>query len=120
MSDQRDMTLDEYLESKLPDFHLARRQLQELREERDALAAQVERLRKAALDAIHYLPGGEIKAELRDAYDDTPETSLARRDLLKQAEVLEEAGRYIRCEEDAALLRINAAELRHQAEGGEE
>lgn len=36
MSDQREMTLDEYLESKLPDSHLARRQLQELR---DALAA---------------------------------------------------------------------------------
>lgn len=36
MNDQREMTLDEYLESKLPDSHLARRQLQELR---DALAA---------------------------------------------------------------------------------
>ena len=36
MSDQREMTLDEYLESKLPDSHLARRQLQELR---DALAS---------------------------------------------------------------------------------
>jgi len=66
-------------------------EMERLRQERDALqeqlsaalereaalVAHVERLRKAALDAIHYLPGGEIKAELRDAYDDTPETSLA-------------------------------------------
>lgn len=38
--------------------------------ELEALTAHVERLSKAALDAIHYLPGGDIKAELRDAYDE--------------------------------------------------
>ena len=41
MSDQREMTLDEYLESKLPDCHLARRQLRMLRAERDALAKRL-------------------------------------------------------------------------------
>lgn len=45
MSDQREMTLDEYLKDKLPDFHLARRQLQSIRDERDALSAE-----NAALD----------------------------------------------------------------------
>jgi len=48
MSTQREMTLDEYLESKLPDFHLARHQLQELRDEREALAAEAENWREAA------------------------------------------------------------------------
>lgn len=87
-----------------------------LEQERDALTAHVERSKKAALDAIHYLPGGEIKAELRDAYDDTPEFSLARRDLIKQAEVLELAESAMVNDRDAATLRLNAEQLRRQAE----
>lgn len=42
-----------------------------------ALKAQVNCLRKAALDAISYMTGGEAKASLRDAYDATPEQCLA-------------------------------------------
>lgn len=76
------------------------KELDEAIEREAALATHVERLRKAALDAIHYLPGGEIKAELRDAYDDTPETSLAHRDLIKQAEVFFTASDLIRHEYD--------------------
>lgn len=45
--------------------------------ERDQLKAQVNCLRKAALDAISYMTGGEAKANLRDAYDATPEQCLA-------------------------------------------
>ncbi len=46
-------------------------------EQIDALKAQVNCLRKAALDAISYMTGGEAKANLRDAYDATPEQCLA-------------------------------------------
>ena len=43
----------------------------------NALKAQVNCLRKAALDAISYMTGGEAKANLRDAYDAAPEQCLA-------------------------------------------
>lgn len=46
-------------------------------EQIDALKAQVNCLRKAALDAISFMSGGEAKANLRDAYDMTPEQCLA-------------------------------------------
>lgn len=42
--------------------------------------------------------------------------AIARQKLLCRAETLEEAERYAKCEDDLALLRINAAELRRQAE----
>jgi hypothetical protein len=57
----------------------------EAEQERDQLKAQVERLRLAALKAIQHMPGGVNKADLRDAYDETPEQSLA----LHNAEVVE-------------------------------
>ena len=47
-------------------------------EQINALKAQVNCLRKAALDAISYMTGGEAKANLRDAYDATPEQCLAK------------------------------------------
>lgn len=46
-------------------------------EQINQLKAQVNCLRKAALDAISYMTGGEAKANLRDAYDATPEQCLA-------------------------------------------
>lgn len=101
------------------------RERNEALEREQALAAHVERLRKASLDAIHYLPGGEIKAELRDAYDDTPETSLTRRDLIKQAEAVEQLIRAMRQPMHEGgqpwLIRVEDAqfmanELRQQAE----
>jgi len=94
MSEQREMTLDEYLESKLPDFHLARCQLQELREERDALAAHLERMRTSlelAKSRIGLLAdvatryGAAVHAaidiwpvEMDKVIEQSPETSLAR------------------------------------------
>jgi len=48
--------------------------------ERDALAAQVEQLRLAALNAISFMSGGDAKAALRDAYDATPAQCLAERE----------------------------------------
>lgn len=104
--------------------------IEELEQERDALAAHVERLSKAAFDAIHYLPGGKNKAELMDAYDDTPETNLSRLKAQWQAEALESCENnaetsfmpYLGREEQVVLmddiLKV-AAELRRQAEGGE-
>ena len=46
-------------------------------EQIEQLKAQVNCLRKAALDAISFMTGGEAKANLRDAYDATPEQCLA-------------------------------------------
>lgn len=45
-----------------------------------------------------------------------PATSLARRDLIKQAEILELAESAMVNDRDAATLRLNAEQLRHQAE----
>ena len=42
----------------------------------DALKAHVERLRLAMMAAICVMPSGEVKADLRDAYDDAPEQNL--------------------------------------------
>lgn len=44
--------------------------------ERDALAAQLDVLRTAALNAISFMSGGTAKAKLRDAYDATPQQCL--------------------------------------------
>jgi len=89
----------------------------ELEQERDQLAAHVERLRKAALDAIHFIPGGQVKASLRDAYDETPTTSLARRDLIKQAEALEEVcQKHSRDMIHPRIIQCLAEDLRQQAE----
>jgi hypothetical protein len=41
-----------------------------------ALVAQVEVLRIAALNAVQTMSGGKAKADLRDAYDATPEQCL--------------------------------------------
>lgn len=57
----------------------------ELERERDELAAHVERYDKAASAAIFIMPSGEAKADLRDVYDESPQTSLAER----YAEVVE-------------------------------
>lgn len=56
-------------------------------EQREAeLAATVERLRIAALNAISIMPSGQAKADLRDAFDDTPEQNLSavKRDAYRQ------------------------------------
>lgn len=61
-------------------FAEAAKHVEQLQAERDALAAHVERLRIAALNAISFMSGGQYKAELRDAYDETPQQSLAEHD----------------------------------------
>ena len=58
-------------------------------EQINQLKAQVNCLRKAALDAISYMTGGEAKANLRDAYDATPEQCLAE----VRAKAIEEAAK---------------------------
>jgi hypothetical protein len=69
-------------------------------EQIDALKAQVNCLRKAALDAISYMTGGEAKANLRDAYDATPEQCLAE----VKAKAIEEYKK-----EQAETMRLDLA-----------
>jgi hypothetical protein len=97
--------------------------LSELKEKHDALAAHVERYKKAALDAIPMLSGGDVKANLRDVYDETPQQSLAERDaeIAKKAfKVIMEAleyddGRYIETLSDRLdMIEEYVAKLREQ------
>lgn len=114
---------DEMFDSLESEVARLRRELDELKAERDALATHVELMSKAALDAIHYLPGGDIKAELRDAYDETPETSLARLKAEWQAdgaesfkaEMLKSTKTFIH----PHIEGVHAVWLRRQAEGGD-
>lgn len=52
-----------------------------MQKERDELAAHIERYNKAALDAIPMLSGGEVKANLRDVYDESPQACLDEHDV---------------------------------------
>lgn len=102
-------------------------------EQRDALAAHVERLNAKLGEIQDALYGHGLQVagwhlngdnEPLDNWfeehdwepEDTPETSLARRDRLKQAEAFELAERHAKCKLDAVMLRANAADLRRQAE----
>jgi uncharacterized coiled-coil DUF342 family protein len=99
--------------------------VKELIEERDALAAHVDRL-KSALDNILSEVGTHSHDDLSDderkalsALEATPATSLARRDVLKHAEALEEAA----ADTVPAMHKMKhwllsrANDLRQQAEG---
>jgi hypothetical protein len=97
--------------------------LSELKEKHDALAAHVERYNKAALDAIPMLSGGDVKANLRDVYDESPLQSLAKRnaEIAKEAfKVIMEAleyddGRYIETLSDRLdMIEEYVAKLREQ------
>lgn len=82
--------------SQTMDIPSHRRAVEQAADEIARLQAEVERLRArvaqlevAALDAIQAMPGGQAKADLRDAYDeDTPATAWLLR---KQAEAVEAA-----------------------------
>lgn len=92
----------------------------ELENERDALAAHVERLREDVYHQANTILGEfgvreTIEDYLPKSYNNTPATSLARRDLIKQAEVLEAAESYAECKHDALVLSLTANKLRHQA-----
>jgi|TARA_R110000787_G_scaffold194120_1_gene305674 hypothetical protein len=54
--------------------------IDQLQKQNAEQAARIERLEKAVLIAIHALPGGESKSDVRDIYDETPAQSLAARD----------------------------------------
>lgn len=101
-------------------------QIAELEQERDALAAHVERLAEA-----RNIPRVDTLMSILEIIDDAPATSLARRDLLKQAEALgvlaERKQREAEAEDDcslraqqayAAVCAANESnKLRQQAEG---
>tara|TARA_R100001039_G_C1851908_1_gene112606 strand:- start:1847 stop:2458 length:612 start_codon:yes stop_codon:yes gene_type:complete len=95
-------------------------ELEKVQAERDALAALFVRLQDGATDLINASSeeeAGDAMELIAECSEKEARNILARRDLIKQAEVLEEALRYVRCDEDVALLRINAANIRQQAEG---
>lgn len=119
MSDQREMTLDEYLESKLPDFHLARRQLQELHEENATLAAHVEAGREAVEHARQWVPQ-HVWTRLWLWKEEAPTTSLARLKAEWQADELSAMIAALPFGESLArgMLKHRRDELRSQAEGG--
>lgn len=86
------------------------------RQRADALAAHVASpVIAESIDALGHASHWQEQEELQRWAASAPTTSLDRLKAKWQAEVLEEAGRFVRCEEDAALLRINARELRRQA-----
>ncbi|MFM7810845.1 MAG: hypothetical protein ACKO7M_03685, partial [Acinetobacter junii] len=66
-------------------------QVVDLLYERDQLQAQIEVLRSAALNAISVMPGGQAKADLRDAYDATPDQCLAFHDAEIKAQAVIDA-----------------------------
>ncbi|PHS59675.1 MAG: hypothetical protein COB03_02205 [Alteromonas sp.] len=95
----------------------------QLEQERDALAVYVERLRNACQMAFqtpldeHYSKG--VNVALHHAIESTGENNLARRDLIKQAEALEEFAeglpKFGHMGVEKALL-IKSRALRRQAE----
>lgn len=94
-------------------------QIRELQAEVERLKSYCDRLRTAALNAISMMPGGNAKADLRDAYDETPAQCLAAHD----AEVIERAADYASSEVDECtpsgdydcVLREYAKMIRKQA-----
>ena len=59
------------------------------------LKANNNRLRLAALNAISFMSGGDAKAELRDAYDETPEESLIEHDIQVINDAIESINGYV-------------------------
>jgi hypothetical protein len=91
----------------------------ELEQERDQLKVCCERLRIAALNAVSMMPGGGTKAALRDAYDETPEQSLAAHD----SKVVERFCDYAQTKYHFGLHSVAkdyANQLRQQANGAME
>lgn len=94
--------------------------LKRVKQERDALAAHVERLREDVYDQANTILGElgvreTIDDYLPDSYNDTPATSLARRDLLRQAEALEEMSSIVNPDNPGRSLVDEAKRLRQQA-----
>ncbi|MDN3525678.1 hypothetical protein QWY79_10425 [Halomonas sabkhae] len=67
------------------------RQLSDMREERDALAAHVEQIREAFMPGADGTDGGRLLA-IGYVLNQSPTTSLARRDARMKAEAFAEAG----------------------------
>lgn len=82
--------------------------------QRELLAqrASNEELQVAAEKAIQHMPGGNVKAELRDAVDNMPVCSLRRRDNLIKAALLEKvASDIMQMDERASNRGISTAIL---------
>jgi len=96
---------------------------QKIEQERDALAAHVERLVVAANDAVDQPRSCMMVAQWESAVKDAPASSLARRDARMKSEALHNAVCVLESEFDPChpiIERVESleAELRRQAEGG--
>lgn len=90
-------------------------------EERDALAAHVERLKERFSPApwpVEHQPDGSILPVDPDEYFGTPQTSLAQRDARTKAEAYWDASLQLSIKHGPAIRRLReiAAEYRQQAE----
>ena len=98
-------------------FEAAER-LEKLEQERDALAAHVEQLRIAALNAVQLMSGGKAKADLRDAYDATSAQHLAEikaQAIEGYANKLQDSGRGVTIRSVKASLLSYANKIRSEA-----
>lgn len=68
MSEQREMTLDEWV-NRLPEFHLANKQYQQLKQHNNELATTVERLRDVVLDEVLKWVDGNDELLVRRIWD---------------------------------------------------
>ncbi|WP_286903148.1 hypothetical protein [Vreelandella sedimenti] len=107
------------LESERAANALLTERIAELEEREQALAAHVERFRSVALDSLCNMAVGRMREEMKSCYENSPATSLARRDALTQAEALEEAAEDTvpAMHKMANWLLARAADKRKQAEG---
>lgn len=92
---------------------------EELERERNELAARVERLQLAILNAIPFVPGGSVKADLRDAYDETPPAALAALKAQWQAEYEHCDHKYARFGDQPHRRCIRCSRIEHAQEAGD-
>lgn len=100
---------------------LTAEEILQLKQRNAELAAQVEQLRLAALNAISFMAGGEAKAQLRDAYDAAPTQCLAEHDREVAARAVSEAmkQKYIGCVNNWGDIEDNLKSLRSKIKSGE-
>ena len=91
--------------------------IENLIKERDELKAHCERQHLALLNAIHSLPGGVTKADVRDVYDSVPHQSLAEHDYMVIDKAIDKLSKYIGYGATLSLQNYRD-ELIEQSKGG--
>ena len=99
-----------------------RAEVASLKQERDALAAHVDQMRDDIWNQASKIHGEfgvreTVEDFLPDSYAVSPAVSLARRDLIKQAEAMEDMVDIVHPDDPSGSLKKEAKRLRQQAEG---